>query len=50
MRQNRTYEIAQTVRWLGHARSIKYVAWAAKRYAESFLPNGREFPHHPFSP
>lgn len=50
MQRNKTYEMVQTARWLGQVSSIKYVAWAAKRYAESLLPNGRNFPRHPFSP
>jgi len=46
--RNRTYEIRQTLRWLCRWSSIHYAAWVAKRYAESFLPRGREFPRRPF--
>jgi 2-polyprenyl-3-methyl-5-hydroxy-6-metoxy-1,4-benzoquinol methylase len=46
---NRPYEVARFLNWLCRGSSMKYVAWAAKRYVESFLPRGRPFPRHPFS-
>jgi SAM-dependent methyltransferase len=49
IKANRFYEAARFVAWLSHPDSMRYVAWAGKRYVESWLPGGRPHPARPFS-